>query len=85
MTTGEPVSVIRRTGEGSREQRREARPAHRFTIDFAGPSPSICFTLAGLYLDHEYDARQICGTWLRMLSAHPRARDRVSGLLLWRP
>ena len=52
---------------------------HRFTIDFAGPS--IGFALAGLHLDHEYDVRHICDTWLRVMPAHPRAwDDGVNGL-----
>jgi hypothetical protein len=57
----------------------EACP-HRFIIDFAGPSVQH-FTLAGLHLDHEYDVRHICDTWLRTMPAQPHSwDDGVNGL-----
>jgi hypothetical protein len=52
---------------------------HRFAVEFAGPT--VGFALAGLHLDHEYDVRHICDTWLRMMPSHPRAwDDGVNGL-----
>ena len=52
---------------------------HRFAVEFAGPA--VGFALAGLHLDHEYDVRHICDTWLRTMPAHPRSwDDGVNGL-----
>jgi hypothetical protein len=56
------------------------RCPHRFTVNFAS-TQSIEFDIAGLHLDHEYDVRHICDTWLRTMPAHPRSwDDGVNGL-----